>query len=187
MKERTETNTFQKAFLAFFLILFAALTSCSKKSSSDESPAAIPPPNNPAFDAVAKEIRQIVKGLEYPDEVGQDLATMVSGWKCDIWKQKIDKAKRDYQDNNLSLVQLANIEEEEIQELYRRIHKEFTYDTKYEHYDLPSIIIDKKASCLGFSQLFYILGNSLGLNVQVLDVFEQDNNSLPKNPYMLPV
>jgi len=37
MKERTETNTFQKAFRAFFLILFAALTSCGKKSSSDAS------------------------------------------------------------------------------------------------------------------------------------------------------
>ena len=178
MKARIETNTFQRAFLAFFLILVATLTSCSKNSSSDESPAAIPPANNPAFDAVAKEIRQIVKGLEYPDKVGQDLAKMVSGWKCDVWKHKFDQASQNYEEKIISLTQMLDEEELIIRDLYRSINKEFTDGKDIEDYNLAIVIKDKKVQCLGYSQLFYILGNSIGLSVKVIDVLESDKGHL---------
>jgi tetratricopeptide (TPR) repeat protein len=173
MKERIETNESQKAFLASFLILVIALSSCGKKASSNESPAAIPPSNNPAFDAVAKEIRQSVKGLEYPDEVGTELVKMVSDWRCDIWKQKLDKAKRDYQDIKMTADQVAQVEEEIIDELYQSIRKEILYNDEIKYYDLHMIIKNKKAYCFGMCQLFYVLGNSTGLNVVVLDVLER--------------
>jgi tetratricopeptide (TPR) repeat protein len=177
MKERFETNESQKVFLAFFLILVIALSSCGKKASSNESPAAIPPSNNPAFDAVAKDIRQSVKGLEYPDEVGTELVKMVSDWKCDIWKQKLDKAKQDLHQNKTTVAQMAQVEKEITRNLYDSILKEIKYNENYSWMD--KIIKDKAANCLGYAQLYYILGNSIGLKTEGLNVLKLRTGSLP--------
>ena len=37
----------------------------------------------------------------------------------------------------------------------------------------------KKAHCLGYTQLFYILGNSMGLTVQAIEVLEHSNGQMP--------
>jgi len=105
---------------------------------------------------------------------------MISGWKCDAWKQKINQAKQDLHDKKMTAGQVAQVEEEVIDELYQTIRKDITYDNNYEYYDLPKVIKDKKANCLGMSQLFYIIGSAIGLNVKVLDVLEQANSPLPK-------
>jgi tetratricopeptide (TPR) repeat protein len=173
MKYISKTKIFQKAFLACFLFLFVSIISCGKKSPSDKSLAAIPPSNNPAFDEVAKKIQRTVKELEYPDEVGQELVKMVSGWKCDVWKQKIDQAKQDFQNNKMTADQVAQVEEEAIDEIYQSIRKEILYNDDVKYYDLHMIIKNKKAYCFGMCQFFYILGSSTGLKVEVLDVLER--------------
>ncbi len=178
MIERVKTKQFQKAFLAFFLVLLVFLPSCSKKAAFDDLSAEISPADKAAFNAFAKEIQNNVSALEYSDEVSQDLVKMVSNWKCDLWKQKLDNTKQDYQKKKISADQLSQVEEELVKELYRIIRKAIIYDENLKYFDLNKILRDKKASCFGESQLFYIIGNSIGLKVTILDVLEQSNNSL---------
>jgi tetratricopeptide (TPR) repeat protein len=184
MKNISINNTFKKAFLACFLVLFAAIFSCGKKSSFDESPATIPSSNNSAFDTVAKGIRQTVKKLEYPDEVGQDLVKMVSSWKCDIWKNQLDKAKWDYKDKKITADQVSQVEENIIDELYQTIRKDISYDKEFAYYDMAKIVKEKKAYCFGVTQLFYIIGYSIGMEVEFIDVLELANVSSLKGAHV---
>jgi tetratricopeptide (TPR) repeat protein len=127
------------------------------------------------FDAVAKNIKKEVKELGYPDDVGQDFVKMVSGWKCDVWKQRLEKTRGDYKQKKISADQVAQSETEAVNYLYEIIKKEIKIpDSKdeLEYFYLPKVIKDKKAQCLGYSQLFYVLGNALGLTVKAVDVRE---------------
>src|SRR3972149_4398410 len=154
-------------FVYFFFAVLILLSSCSKRSSIDKSFDDIPSADKPAFYTLVKEIQQALKELEYPDELSHKLVKIINVSKCVLWKQKLDTARQDYKDKNLSAAQVAHIEEEVVQELYRTIRKDISSDNNSEHFDLPSIIKDKKASCFGYSQLFYILGNSLELKVGI--------------------
>src|SRR3989304_849479 len=180
MKKRFETKKFI-TFVYFFFAVLILLSSCSKRSSIDKSFGDIPSADKPAFYTLVKEIQQALKELEYPDELSHKLVKIINVSKCVLWKQKLDTARQDYKDKNLSAAQVAHIEEEVVQELYRTIRKDISSDNSSDLFDLPSIIKDKKASCFGYSQLFYILGNSLELKVEVLDVLALANNSLPVN------
>lgn len=44
-------------------------------------------------------------------------------------------------------------------------------DPKLNVYDLQEVLTDKEANCFGYSQLVYILGNSVGLNMKVVNVY----------------
>ena len=80
--------------------------------------------DQPAFDAIAKDIQAGVKALEYPDEVGQDLVKMVKNWKCVEWKQKLSQAKQDLEAKKITADQAAQVEEEVAKELFQTIGKE---------------------------------------------------------------
>ena len=94
---------------------------------------------------------------------------MVSGWKCNVWKQRLEKANQDLQENKTTADQVALLEEDVAKEVYQAIQKEITYD---DVNDLAKIVRDKKANCLGYSIFFYILSNSIGLSVDVVHAVE---------------
>jgi len=125
-----------------------------------------------------EQIKQLIIGLEYSDEVAQDFVQMVSEWK-DIegqpvlvaWKEKLAEAKEDYKEGEISKVQLAEVEESIAKELSQRIKKQISRGPD-EFFNLTDVIKHKQAQCLGYSQIFYVLGNSVGLSVKAIDVAE---------------
>jgi tetratricopeptide (TPR) repeat protein len=125
----------------------------------------------------AERIVGLVTGLEYPEKVGRDLVKMVSEWQngqaspvLTVWKRRLTEARQKHTEGSVSDAQLAMTEESVIKELSRRIRKEISYSEKF--FDLADVAKDKQAQCLGYSQLLYILGNSVNLSVGIIDVLE---------------
>ena len=136
--------------------------------------------------ALAEQITQLVKKLEYSDKVAQDFVKMVSDWKDEqgrpvlvAWKQRLNQARKDYKQAKISKDQLAKVEENIAKELSQRIQKEISDDYSMKFWDLADVIKHKQAQCLGYSQLVYILGNAVGLSVQTIDVVEIMGGTLP--------
>jgi tetratricopeptide (TPR) repeat protein len=159
----------------FILVVLSVLFSSEwilSEESSEKASSDIPT----SIDLLANDIKQAVKALGYPDAVGNDLMKLVSEWNCIGWKERLGKTKQDYQHKKISENQLTNVELEVIKELGQMIQKEIKRSDK--HFYLPKVIKEKQANCLGYTQLFYILGNSIGLNVKVLGVLELDKGDL---------
>jgi len=102
---------------------------------------------------------------------------MVISWKdaqgepvLVAWKQGLNQARQDYKQYKISKDQLAKVEENTAKELSQRIQKEISYNEKF--FDLADVIKYKQARCLGYSQLVYIIGNSLGLSIKPMNVLE---------------
>jgi len=98
--KKTIAKICKKTYVAVLVVLLILLGSCGRGFSFagalDKGASAA----SSEFGAIAMEIRQTVKELGYPDDVGQDLVKMISGWNCDIWKQKISQAKHEFQQKN---------------------------------------------------------------------------------------
>jgi tetratricopeptide (TPR) repeat protein len=125
----------------------------------------------------------LVKGLEYSDKVVEDFVQMISGWRNAqgrpvfvVWRQKFAKAKEANKQGKISKDQLAKIEENITRELSQRIQKEVSYNIKF--FDLADVIKQRQAQCLGYSQLFYVLGNSIGFSAKAIGVVEQRTGAL---------
>ncbi|MGA2062516.1 MAG: tetratricopeptide repeat protein [Thermoguttaceae bacterium] len=137
-----------------------------------------------AADNLEKKIYQSVKDFEYSDQVASDFVKMIQPWKCDVLYQKLCQAAEDVKQEKISWDQYAQVEEEAVNQLAQTIKKEIApADTKVEsnwkYFDLAIVVKDKKAHCLGYTQLFYILGNSMGLAIQAVDVLERSKGQLP--------
>ena len=180
MKYVMKENIFAIAFVAC-LIAFGCLVCSGADRVLSAEPATKDSPAPEKFEPIAKAIQQKVKELEYPDDVGQDLVKMVSGWKCEAWKQRLDQARQELQEKKISTDQLAEVEEDVTKELFHAIRKEIDYDRdlNFEYCKLSKIIEDKKAHCFGYSLLFFVLGDSLGLSTECLYVTEPPYGSFP--------
>ena len=49
----------------------------------------------------------------------------------------------------------------------------------HRNFYLSEVLKERKAQCLGYSQLYYVLGKAVGLRVQVIDVVELVSGPLP--------
>ena len=130
-------------------------------------------------EVLSKQIMDIVKGLEYSDKVATDFVQMVISWNDKqgrpvlvVWKNKLAKAKRECEHGKISMTQLAEIEKRIIIKLGRRSRQEFPFDRTAEFFDLADIIKHKQAQCVGYSQLFYVLGTAVGLRTEAINVLE---------------
>ncbi len=146
------------------------------------SPAMVSAAEANALDTLAAEIEKSVTELGYSKAVAQDLVRMARDWKCEVWQQAIGQARQTYQQKQISLADVVSVEEAVIQGLCQTIGKEIVpcreeEDLKYFY--LSKVVKDKKAQCLGYSQLVYILGNSLGLRVTAIAVLELASGDLP--------
>ena len=136
------------------------------------------------FKDLSRQIEQSVKELEYPDETAQNFITMVNGWKdkhnkCVLagWAEKLAEAKEACKQNKISKGRLAEVEENIAEELGRRIKKEITFNENF--FELADIVKNRQTQCLGYTQLFYILGNSIGLDVKPINVAQMRTGALP--------
>jgi len=123
------------------------------------------------------QIRQMVKELEYPDKVARDLVEMVDSWKdaqgqpaLTALKAILANSKESCMKGELSKIQLAGIEKNVVSQLARTIKKQISY--KHDYFELAGMIRSQKTNCCGYSQLLYVLGNSIDLSVSATRVIE---------------
>jgi tetratricopeptide (TPR) repeat protein len=140
------------------------------------------------FDTFAAEIEKSVVELGYPKDVAQDLVRLVRDWKCEIWQQTLSQARQKYQQRQISPADAARVEQEVIQGLSQTIRSKIApcREEEYRKYFyLSKVVKDKKAQCLGYAQLVYILGNSLGLRVTAIGVMELASGDLPSGESLI--
>jgi len=123
------------------------------------------------------QIRQMVRELEYPDKVAPELVEMVDNWKdtqgkpaLTALKAILANSKESCMKGELSKIQLAGIEKNVVSQLARTTKKQISY--KHDCFELASTVRNQKTNCCGYSQLLYILGNSIGLSVSAIRVIE---------------
>ncbi len=137
------------------------------KAVLEERGLAKTPASKAAIDSVGKRIHEEVKRLEYSDAVAQELLAMVRDWNLAALEQKLAAAKDEQRRGRLSKDKLAQAERESAETLCQEIaavvrHKEVR--------ELDEVIRGKSACCMGLALLFNVLGRSIGLDVQGLDV-----------------
>lgn len=160
------------------IVLFLIVGICSCQSTGEYPYEGVQPDSEARFEEeYIEQIKQLVKGLEYSDKVAEDFVQMVSGWRdaqgrpvLTSWKQRLNQTEDEYKQGKISKEQLAKVEENITRELSQRIQKEISCNIKF--FDLVDVIKHRQAQCIGYSQLVYILGNSIGLSVEAIDVEE---------------
>jgi len=127
--------------------------------------------------ALYGQIRQMVKELEYPEKVARDIVEMVDSWKdtqgqpaLAALKAILANSKESCMKGELSKMQFAGIEKNVVSQLAQTIKKQISY--KHDYFELASIVRSQKTNCCGYSQLLYILGNSIDLSVSAIRVIE---------------
>jgi Flp pilus assembly protein TadD len=136
-------------------------------------------------EALSKQIKDVVKGLEYSDKVATDFVQMAIGWNDKqgkpvlvVWKSKLAKAKQECELGKISMTQLAEIEKHIIIKLSQRSRQEFPFDRAAEFFDLADVIKHRQAQCVGYSQLFYVLGTAVGLRTEAINVLKLSTGRL---------
>jgi len=133
--------------------------------------------------AVSEQTVQLVKELGYSDTVAQDFVNMVISWKdaqgralLDSSNERLGQVKEAHRQGKISKKELADIELNVIRNLVRRIKQEFSYERGAS--DLSILTKRYRANCLGFTQLFFILGNAIGVSVEAVDVRDMGERPL---------
>lgn len=160
------------------IVLFLIVGICFGQSTGEYSREGVQTDSEAKFEEeYIEQIKQLVKGLEYSDKVAEDFVQMVSGWRdaqrrpvLVVWRQKLAEAKEANKQGKISKDQLAKVEENVTRELSQRIRKEISFNIKF--FDLADVIKHRQAQCISYSQLVYILDNSIGLSVEAIDVEE---------------
>jgi tetratricopeptide (TPR) repeat protein len=147
------------------------------KPDGTKTTTKVEPPVSPSAGFEPK-VRQLVKQLEYPDQLASDLLEIVRPWKCDDLCQKLTRAAREVAQKKMSAEECAELEKQAAYLLAQRIRNQFYgVDTKVgdiqKYFDLAAVLADKKANCVGYAQLFYVLGNSMGLTSRGTDVLRR--------------
>lgn len=149
---------------------------CSSQSTGEYHCEVVQPDSEARFkEEYIEQIKQLVKELEYSNKVAEDFVQMISNWRdaqgrpvLTSWKQRLNQTEDEYKQGKISKEQLAKVEENITRELSQRIQKEISFNIKF--FDLVDVIKHRQAQCISYSQLVYILGISIGLSVEAIDV-----------------
>jgi tetratricopeptide (TPR) repeat protein len=123
------------------------------------------------------KMKELVKDLECSDKVAQDFVQMVIGWKDGrgrasvvACKNKLVEARESHKQMKTSREQLTTSEEIVVRGMCWTIQKELPYDRRIV--ELSDVVRRRQAQCVSYSQLVYILGESIGLSVKPIRVLE---------------
>ncbi len=130
---RSKRGAFVPAIIAIALIL--GLSAHCKKTSTPNTETSVHSKKSAETsesvstdNELSDRIKQLVSGLEYPDEVAEDLTRMAMDWKDELgrplligWNENLAKAHQDYQEGKMSRNQVAKIEEDVLEELCKKI------------------------------------------------------------------
>ncbi|MCD6539976.1 MAG: tetratricopeptide repeat protein, partial [Candidatus Omnitrophica bacterium] len=121
-----------------------------------------------------KEIAKLIEDLSYTGsfQKAEDLTQTIGASFLNKLKIEHTQAKQKYETVGrlISLEQLVEKEYQIIKTLAERIVGKVKY---YEDYfELDKVIKEKKADCLGYTQLYFILGHYIGFSVEPVEVTE---------------
>ena len=120
------------------------------------------------FDTLASGIHQAVTGLKYSDQVAQDFVDMMRDWHLVDLKRELVQAREGNQQGRFSKAQTAQREERVVRKLGLKIRDHV--GCSQGQFELADVVRNQTADCLGFAQVLYVLGNSLGLSVKAIHV-----------------
>lgn len=127
---------------------------------------------------LSKQMREFVTRLECSDAAASDFTRMVTAWEDKegqpvilVWKRRLSQAREDHKRSSISEREVTEVEEATLRECSQRIRKEIDYAREF--LDWPDLIIQRRASCHNYCQLLYVLGDSIGLAVTVVNVTEE--------------
>ena len=136
-------------------------------------------PTSVEIEELKQEIKRMVRELEYSKEVADNFANMVIGWQDGrgypvlyVWKKQLGYVRNEYAQSQINENELAKYEESVTRVITQRMSKEIRLDWDKTCFELDDVIKYKKAVCLGYSQLFYIVANSIGLSTKPIFVKE---------------
>lgn len=126
---------------------------------------------------------QAVKDLGYSDRVAHNFVEMVRPWKCEDMNQRLLAAEQDAKQGKSSWAKYAEMEKDTARQLAETIKKEIasldaSIKTNRKFFDLALVAKKKKTHCVGYSQLFFVLGSSIGLKVEGINVEEDTRGQM---------
>ncbi|MFC1634369.1 tetratricopeptide repeat protein [Planctomycetota bacterium] len=176
MLGRHKRGAFMLATIALALIL--GLSAYYKQASITNTGVSESVSTN---NELSDRIKELVKGLEYPDKVAEDFTRMAMEWKDEQrrsvlirWKVELSNAHQDYKERKITRNQIVKIEENILREFFKTIRMQFSYNIL--SFELSDIIENQQANCLSFSQLMYVTWNAVGLSVRPIDVLDPFNS-----------
>jgi tetratricopeptide (TPR) repeat protein len=142
-----------------------------------------------ASDAAAEldqKVRELVLGFGYADPTADAFVAMVQAWPCGEMQQKLEHSSRELKRGKISVSQYAEVEKATAERLAETIRKEvpstdLPVERSSECYDLADVARTRQTHCLGYTQMFFILGSAVGLKVQGLQVEEHWVGPMPIN------
>ena len=147
----------------------------------EEPPETTAPPltkTTPTFspELLEKQLELLLMGLAYDREAADVIARELVSWEdedgnplINAWKGELIGTREKYKDGNTTVDELTEREIWITLELARKIKKEVpVYNVSNWHLD--RVIKDSGANCVGYTQLFYVLGDAVGLEVEPIEV-----------------
>jgi tetratricopeptide (TPR) repeat protein len=122
-------------------------------------------------------INKYVSFFGYSNESAVEMIKISHTWHLQDKYRFLFDAKIKYNNKSMSLSEYVEIEKDTIKYLYNIISNHFDGDDSGPYGLLNNVLRDKKAHCFGFTQLFFIYGNSLGLKVIPIEIIEGEGLS----------
>lgn len=130
---------------------------------------------------VLSNIIKLVQELTYSSDVAEKLIQIVCSWQDEtsqgkpfivFWYDIFQQMKEKHDKGKISFIKLTEIEQVIIRNMSVMIRRDFEFDEEEKCFDLAEVVKDKKAQCLSYTVLVYILGVSLGFSVLPIGVTE---------------
>ncbi len=129
-------------------------------------------------DELSERITQLVKSLDYTDDVAENFARMVMSWKSSrrrpalaSWKERLANAHQKFEEGKISQKDVAKIEARVLKDVCLTIRKNVHFDKNAS--ELSNILQNRQTNCVGFSQLTFIIGSAIGLCVKPINVLNR--------------
>lgn len=129
----------------------------------------------------AARIVELVKDMSYSSDVAGELVRIVYDWKdetsqkkpfMDFWYDVLQTMRKRYSLEQIPLENLIRVEQTIIRNLGIVIKQEFESSDEEKFFDLVDVVKYRRAQCLSYAMLVYILGTSLDFSVLPLGVTE---------------
>jgi tetratricopeptide (TPR) repeat protein len=165
---RTSLRRVGRLFVVAAWLLTLAMQGCSA-----------PPAMTTRDSAEAADLRQQImmqtQSLHYSQDVATALADMVLGRHRGAAMLLGCKASL----GQATPQARARIEKQVAERIACRIRDEMTPDEKV--FELADVVVSRRANCVGYAQLFYAVGRSVGLSIEPIGILElQEPGPLPE-------
>lgn len=135
---------------------------------------------------VDARIRALVGDLGYDADVGDRCCRFVADWNLSAWKRRIDEARRLAAEGQVTPAEVAVVQSQVLDELRGRLRGSIAQtDGLSEFYHLGKVLETGRSQCVGNSQLLFVIGGAVGLDVRVLDVLLPADGTLGERMFHL--